>query len=196
MPRSKDSKGHKRSGSKSQPTSPLATREVRVPPSPSPGPSSSLVQEEDTPPVNDSWAVVQILKAIVTIGVLPFVSLAIQFVLQPLYGSTPALAHYRNISLGGAILSGVLTTPGEGSRFPDESALLTVLGLFLLASPGSYFLVAVATSRVGSALWGPVVTHVLLTAPIYCMFILLLRHYLVSGLEQTIWNDGLSSLLY
>jgi hypothetical protein len=80
--------------------------------------------------------------------------------LVPLYGSEPTHFHINKVVLGALVASALVP-----ARWSTDVAFL--LGTALLSAlPASAYWVAVHTSRWRDPLWGPVVTHLLLIAPV------------------------------
>lgn len=103
---------------------------------------------------------VQVMHLASTLSVLSLALFAYERSVEPLYGSTPTgfyLPHFILASIALAFSAPVLSV--QTSQF--------IFGISLCAVPITAHRVAVLTGRHGDATWGPIITHLLVLAPIF-----------------------------
>ncbi|KAF8608299.1 S-adenosyl-L-methionine-dependent methyltransferase, partial [Ceratobasidium sp. AG-I] len=84
-----------------------------------------------------------------------------QEILHPLYGSIPTSLHYRKVALGSSMASLLL---GQLTVL-DERIALTGIASFLAAAPVTALWVGSWAAKLGSPVWGPVITQLFIAAP-------------------------------
>lgn len=93
--------------------------------------------------------------------------------LIPLYGTAPVEQHLNKISWLACAIGSLLPL------IPLQYALLA-LGVSLCAMPNSAYWVAALTGRLHEPIWGPVLTHLIVFAPILALGVLTVRILQVS----------------
>ncbi|QRV84071.1 spermine/spermidine synthase [Ceratobasidium sp. AG-Ba] len=119
---------------------------------------------------------------------LTIASISFQEVLHPLYGSVPTSYHYRKVTLGAAMLSVPL---GAFTGLSEQSAL-TAIASFLAAAPLSALWIGSWAARLGSAIWGPVLTQVFIAVPVWCLSTFLISKWMSSMSTDTSGNPAIS----
>ncbi|OCH94347.1 hypothetical protein OBBRIDRAFT_770124 [Obba rivulosa] len=109
------------------------------------------------------------------------VAFAYRRYLEPLYGTGPTSYHFNKV-VWAACIAGSF-----GPTLPVLPATLAA-GLLLLAMPNSAYWVAVYTGRFGDPVWGPVITHVVVIAPV-----LYLGVAIVKALQQPVDQDDVQT---
>jgi len=112
---------------------------------------------------------------------LVLANISFQEVLHPLYGSIPTSYHYRKVTLGSAMASIIL---GSFTSLSEQGAL-TGIASFLVAAPLSGLWIGSWTARLGSPIWGPVITQLFISAPVWCLSTFLLSKWMTSLSIQT-----------
>ncbi|KAG9100515.1 hypothetical protein FRC06_004062 [Ceratobasidium sp. 370] len=137
---------------------------------------------QDTPPPKSTPEMLKITgKCIALATGLILASISFQEVLHPLYGSIPTSYHYRKVTLGSAMASVIL---GSFTSLGEQSAL-TGIASFLAAAPLSALWIGSWTARLGSPIWGPVITQLFIAAPVWCLSTFLLSKWMTSLSAQT-----------
>ncbi|KZT36233.1 hypothetical protein SISSUDRAFT_1050166 [Sistotremastrum suecicum HHB10207 ss-3] len=117
------------------------------------------------------------IKGIALIASLPLFLFTLKQSLEPLYASLPVTTHLSNITLLSSLLSSFIPLPSTHPLW-NEPSLLFLTSTLLSLAPKSTFVVGSWTARWHDVLWGPIVTHTLITAPIVFLHVLLLRTYI------------------
>ncbi|KZS89395.1 hypothetical protein SISNIDRAFT_458895 [Sistotremastrum niveocremeum HHB9708] len=117
------------------------------------------------------------IKGIALIASLPLFLHTLKQSLEPLYASLPVTTHLSNITLLSSLLSSFIPLPSTHPLW-NEPSLLFLTSTLLSLAPKSTFVVGSYTARWHDVLWGPIVTHTLITAPIVFLHVLLLRTYI------------------
>ncbi|EMD40933.1 hypothetical protein CERSUDRAFT_111514 [Gelatoporia subvermispora B] len=112
--------------------------------------------------------------SVIVLVALSLVTFAYRRYLEPLYGSGPTNHHFTKV-VWAACIAGSF-----GPTLPILPATLTA-GLLLLAMPNSAYWVAVYSGRLGDPVWGPVITHLVVIAPV-----LYIGVTLVKALQQSV----------
>ncbi|CUA67077.1 hypothetical protein RSOLAG22IIIB_02998 [Rhizoctonia solani] len=120
-----------------------------------------------------------VIKCILLSIGLTLASISFQETLQPLYGSIATSFHYRKVTLVSVMASLLLGFTGM-----DERKALVGIASFLAASPVATLWIGSWTARFGSPVWGPVVTHLFIAAPVWCLSAFLLSNWMASLSSQ------------
>ncbi|KAG8697062.1 hypothetical protein FRC08_006761 [Ceratobasidium sp. 394] len=132
---------------------------------------------EAAPPPKSALEVLKIAgKCIALATGLILANISFQEILHPLYGSIPTSYHYRKVTLGSALASIIL---GSFTGLSEQNAL-TGIASFLAAAPLSALWIGSWTARLGSSIWGPVVTQLFIAAPVWCLCTFLLSKWMTS----------------
>lgn len=116
-------------------------------------------------------------KCIALVSGLTVASISFQEILHPLYGSIPTSLHYRKVALGSSMFSLLL---GQLTAL-DERTALTGIASFLAAAPVTALWVGSWAAKLGSPVWGPVITQLFIAAPVWCFCSFLLSTWMVSS---------------
>ncbi|KAG9127703.1 hypothetical protein FRC07_010626 [Ceratobasidium sp. 392] len=127
-------------------------------------------------------------KCIALAAGLTVASISFQEVLHPLYGSIPTSYHYRKVTLGSAMASIIL---GSLTSLSEQSALIGIAS-FLAAAPLSALWVGSWAARLGSPIWGPVITELFIAAPVWCLSAFLLSKWMSSLSTQVSSSPAVS----
>ncbi|KDQ19364.1 hypothetical protein BOTBODRAFT_126200 [Botryobasidium botryosum FD-172 SS1] len=98
---------------------------------------------------------------------------ASRLALHPLYGSIPTSLHFHTVLLAAILLSPFLPSPAQ-------SNCLAIIASLLAFAPVSAFWVGSRSARHLGPVWGPVLTHLVLAAPITSLGSSLVCKWIVS----------------
>lgn len=116
-------------------------------------------------------------KCIALVSGLTLASISFQEILHPLYGSIPTSLHYRKVALGSSMVSLLL---GQ-LTWLDERSALTGIASFLAAAPVTALWIGSWAAKLGSPVWGPVITQLFIAAPVWCLSSFLLSTWMASS---------------
>ncbi|KDQ20086.1 hypothetical protein BOTBODRAFT_27508 [Botryobasidium botryosum FD-172 SS1] len=131
-------------------------------------------------------------KSLLLMGGISVANIACQLSLHPLYGSIPTSTHFDNIMLASALFSTFIPSFSEAGHLSGIAALLAL-------APVTAFRIGSSTARYGDPLWGPVLTHLALTAPIDTLGVSLIRKWaiqLVSDSPNIAFKSGLRLAIF
>jgi hypothetical protein len=117
--------------------------------------------------------VLSALKIAALLGALSLATLASQLALHPLYGSTVSSLYIKHILIISCLLS-TLSPPVPAHR------LFLVLSVLLAVAPLSAKHLGGLLGRWNSALWGPTLTQIPLTASFAALSCIMIKGWLVS----------------
>ena len=111
--------------------------------------------------------------SLIILTALSLVTFGYQNALGPLYGSSPTQHHLNKVVWLACIL---------GSFTPTLPMLPTMIaaGVLLTAMPYTSYWAAVYTGRINDVIWGPLITHVLVLAPVLFLGVALVKILQVS----------------
>ncbi|CAE7119427.1 unnamed protein product [Rhizoctonia solani] len=118
---------------------------------------------------------------------LTLASISFQEILHPLYGSIATSFHYRKVTMVSVMAALLLRLTGI-----DERMALAGIASFLAGSPVAALWIGSWTARFGSPVWGPIVTHSFIAAPVWCLSAFLLSNWMTSLSSQVANSPAVS----